>query len=513
MAGREMTCTATASDPDGTIASYSWAVMEPGSEWQYFYNSGPTLKYTWKASGQGTIAAKVIDYDGAESRPAGEQNPDPWKYLTLAVSPLAGNPAAAQVVGGNRLTAYAGDAMEYDDDGNLTRKSRAGFEQVMGWNSLGQLESVATNGQTVRYGYDGFGRRVRQTDAAGAVTRYLYTGDELFAETDGAGNPVREYAYSPGIDRPHSIRTGGQVYYYLLDEPGHVKGLIGPSGERMARYEYGAFGMPEVANADVQQPLRYMARELDGTTGLYYVRNRWYDPELMRFVSADPIGLEGGINLYAYVGNDPVNSTDPYGMEECQNGSRMVLTQLESGNFEIKSVCRQSSGGSTTSANFGKRGPVTGPFGLMPEAMGKIVRRAVARSEAAKNADKTCPTPPPGPGPGASSNHLLSVTIGTAQHHANNPGTPGWFKSMVQSGRPWDFKQSNVEAFESFGNFNYGATGAAAGFTDLTLLVGAGYAQITDRTASLEWAGSFFDDPIDQEWIRAGIKYYRNGCY
>jgi len=64
-----------------------------------------------------------------------------------------------------------------------------------------------------------------------------------------------------------------------------------------------------------------MARELDPITNLYYVRNRWYDPVAGRFVSEDPIGLEGGINPYAYVGNSPTNMRDPSGLdptvEEC----------------------------------------------------------------------------------------------------------------------------------------------------------------------------------------------------
>ena len=49
-------------------------------------------------------------------------------------------------------------------------------------------------------------------------------------------------------------------------------------------------------------------------TGLYYVRARWYDPHLGRFVSEDPIGLAGGLNVYAYVGNSPLNGTDPSGL-------------------------------------------------------------------------------------------------------------------------------------------------------------------------------------------------------
>ena len=63
------------------------------------------------------------------------------------------------------------------------------------------------------------------------------------------------------------------------------------------------------------QPLRFHAREADPQTGLYYVRARWYDPELARFVSEDPLGLEGGLNPYVFAGNSPVNGRDPSGLQ------------------------------------------------------------------------------------------------------------------------------------------------------------------------------------------------------
>jgi RHS repeat-associated protein len=66
-----------------------------------------------------------------------------------------------------------------------------------------------------------------------------------------------------------------------------------------------------------RQPLRFAARELDATAGLYYVRARWYDASMGRFISEDPIGLAGGINNYAYAANDPVNLSDPSGLGPC----------------------------------------------------------------------------------------------------------------------------------------------------------------------------------------------------
>ena len=224
--------------------------------------------------------------------------------------------------------------MDYDADGNLIRKYNAsGFDQTLTWNALGQLTGVMRVGVgSVTYGYDGYGRRVKRTDAAGAVTHFIYDGDDLALEVDGAGNLLREYTYYPGIDQPHGMRqwaggAGGASYYYVLQQPGHVKGLVNLNDQLVNEYRYTLFGMP-VNGFPVQgtaNPLQYMAREVDAATGLYYVRNRWYDPQMGRFVSEDPIGLAGGINQYAYVGNNPLSFRDPTGLSPCDNPATPVV--------------------------------------------------------------------------------------------------------------------------------------------------------------------------------------------
>ena len=156
--------------------------------------------------------------------------------------------------------------------------------------------------------------RVRNT-SGGVVTQYLWDGDDLLMELDASGNPVREYTYYPGVDQPHSLRYQGNTYYYALEQPGHVMGLINSARQVVNHYEYEPFGLPRRATEQVPQPLRFGARELESETGLYSFRNRWYDPDLGRFLSEDPIGLEGGINLYAFAGNNPLNYTDPYGLK------------------------------------------------------------------------------------------------------------------------------------------------------------------------------------------------------
>jgi RHS repeat-associated protein len=221
----------------------------------------------------------------------------------------------------NRYSAFGGYSFTYDLTGNVLSKTKSGYSQTYSWNSLGQLASVTTNGTTVSYGYNGFGVRVRRTEGS-LVRRYLYDGPNVVLEVNGTGTKLREYTHFPGVDQPHSMFDGnGAVYYYATDYPGHVAGLFNASGTVANRYRYSAWGLPETTSEGISNSLRYMSREVDSQTGVYYVRNRWYDATVARFISEDPIGLAGGINLYTYAGNSPATLLDPFGLspDDCVN--------------------------------------------------------------------------------------------------------------------------------------------------------------------------------------------------
>jgi RHS repeat-associated protein len=231
--------------------------------------------------------------------------------------------AGATVTAGNRLTAFAGASMTYDLDGYLTSKGAYTYT----WDSFGQLTSVSQSGTVVAtFAYDGFGRRITKTSSAGTV-QYVWDGDQLVLEADANGTTTQAYSYYPGIDRPHSVSAGGQTYYTSIEPAtGDVNGLIRASDNAVvAQYAYtpwGAFDAPDQAliNGVRVNSLRWKGLVYDTETGLYYMRARYYDPQLRRFIAEDPIGLAGGINLYAFAGGDPVNGSDPSGLDPVNNG-------------------------------------------------------------------------------------------------------------------------------------------------------------------------------------------------
>ena len=255
---------------------------------------------------------------------------------------------------GNRVYIVNNDTLTYDKDGNLkTKRRRPALDQVFHWNALGLLDSVISNGVTVAYGYDAMGRRIRRIRGAD-VTWFLWNGDNVLMELDWGGAPKREYSYW-GVDNPHSMRIGPETYYFAQDPAGQsVSGLIRRSDNAVvAEYHYDAYGALQAGSTEaVANPLRFAGAYYDTTTALYYNRARYYDAGVGRFISEDPIGADGGLNLYAYAGGDPVNFRDPDGMSalptECYGHLEVVSHEGEvlSATW-YRDICIGSAGGPT----------------------------------------------------------------------------------------------------------------------------------------------------------------------
>ena len=302
-------------DKLGRVAEY---LERANNQWvvtQYAYDSLGRLT----KRGQGTYAscAAPDTTSGYNCRPDGAAPDETYGYDE------AGNRSDYTVAAGNRIQSGSIHQFSHDLDGNVSSKwIIAPFHvATYKWSADQRLREVTYDGDTLQYQYDPFGRLVRK-QRKGATERYfLWDGDQLLAEVNATATArIGEYAYFPGIDRPLAFATGAtsiaKIRYYAQDALGNVIGVIKDStiAAELSYTDLGQLANPPALSDTSRLHWKGLIRE-DDITNMYYVRNRWYDPIIGRFISEDPIGLAGGINKYAFGGGDPINSHDPLGLK------------------------------------------------------------------------------------------------------------------------------------------------------------------------------------------------------
>lgn len=248
-----------------------------------------------------------------------------YTYDAVGNDTLSGNATYAT---GNRLTSWNGTTFENDANGARTRRctsvSCATRDIRYVWSNENLLAKVVAGTDTTYYDYNAFGVLVRKRKNGNQVKRhFLWEGGHLLAELDSAATGrVSEYAYYPGTDRPLALITGVdssvalRVRSILQDEIGNVTAVVDVDSV-YAQFAYDPWGVVTsstgTASAVVRLGWKGLIFEGDSTQ-LYYVRNRWYDPVARRFVSEDPIGLQGGPNMFVFADADPINGFDPEGL-------------------------------------------------------------------------------------------------------------------------------------------------------------------------------------------------------
>ncbi|MBT2745867.1 MULTISPECIES: RHS repeat-associated core domain-containing protein [unclassified Lysobacter] len=207
----------------------------------------------------------------------------------------------------HRQTAYLGQPLTYDANGNLTSDGTRTYV----WNGRDQLVAIQQDGQTVAsFEYDPLGRRIRKTENEQSV-QYLYDGLDTVQET--RGTQVGGVLTGLGVDERFARTDVSGRTYFLTDGLGSTKALTNASGAVVQQYDYTPYGQSQAMQSGFTNPYQYTGRELD-ENGLYYYRARYYHPGMARFISEDPVGLFGGINTYAYVQGSPVSMVDPTGL-------------------------------------------------------------------------------------------------------------------------------------------------------------------------------------------------------
>ncbi|PXA79209.1 hypothetical protein DMC25_21860 [Caulobacter sp. D4A] len=232
---------------------------------------------------------------------------DSWQRSTGAISGKTYTYDA-----GNKLTAIGADPVGVDGRGNLASVQGVAY----GYDIDNRLTGVSGSAPAASLTYDPLARLA--SVAGAATTRFLYDGSDIIAEYDAGGALLRRYVHGPGEDEPLVWFEGastGDRRWFAADERGSVIGVVSDAGVLSNANAYDEYGLPAAGNIGRFQ---YTGQAWIPELGLYHYKARAYSPALGRFLQPDPAGYIDGLNLYAYVGGDPLNVTDPSGM----NGER-----------------------------------------------------------------------------------------------------------------------------------------------------------------------------------------------
>jgi RHS repeat-associated protein len=211
----------------------------------------------------------------------------------------------------------------YDKNGNLTSDGTRTFQ----YDGDNRLIVETGPGVSMTLAYDAAGR-LDSTTINGTYTKLVWDGDALVAEENSLGGILRRYLNGETEDDPYVWFEGsntGTPYYLITDRQGSVVGYSDSTGDANTIYTYSPYGQPTVWGGS---RYRYTGQIEISAAQLYYYKARVYDPVSSRFLQTDPVGYKDNLDLYAYVGDDPVDRVDPMGLNACgtSNDSGCVVT-------------------------------------------------------------------------------------------------------------------------------------------------------------------------------------------
>lgn len=269
---------------------------------QYQYNNGSQITQITEPTITRSYAYDAVDRLTSASYTSPTQPAESYAYDAVGNRTSSHLSASYGYQPFKRMTSTSSATFVYDANGNLTSRTDGTGTRTFVWDFENRLKQVTLpHGNTVAYKYDALGRRIQRTPSAGIGANFVYDGQDVVKDFNSDGSTV-EYVNGPGIDNKlrltDSRLSATGPLYFLHDHLGSTTALTNSLGVVVSQINYDSFGNPS-ASANLTR-YTYTGREFDSDTGLYYYRARWYDPQVGRFISEDPIGLSGGINQFAY---------------------------------------------------------------------------------------------------------------------------------------------------------------------------------------------------------------------
>ena len=315
----------------------------------------------------------------------------------------------------NRLTEQSGASnytASYNALNQLSVSTAPGSSRTNEWDAKDRLVAVIVGNLRTEFTYDGQSRlaslRLLTNGSQASLRRFVWCGNEICEERDGSGTVTKRF-FNQGVKIESGPDTG--TYFYTRDHLGSIRELTDSSGGVRARYSYDPFGRRTRVAGDIEADFGFAGMILATEASLYLATFRIYDPELGRWLSRDPLPgaeMEEGPNLYAYVGNNPLNLVDPLGLSSCCIDERDNVRGMQTRHAER---CRAARKTATAECDLAKKTNPEFAWELCGLADAKR-NAACEKSDAFVLAEwqlaqcmkkpcgpQKCPSPPPAPPP------------------------------------------------------------------------------------------------------------------